>query len=161
MSNIIEIYRMSRPTGNELNDFHKRLCPEISHAITNILERPHMEVIEYNLAHIIVQCATAFDHSIEASEFTQGKDYDFGNNLSYNVLRKILPPIISLHGKLAKEMALVLMAYVPAYKLVATDEAKMYTKDLIRICYDILASMHLDYTEVIEKYLTETLVTKK
>lgn len=151
----------NKPNQEELLKLHKELSIEISRSITDLISNPTLENIEFQLAHIMYVCARAFDHQLLPEYFVMNKDYDFGENVHYNVLRKIVPPLTSLHGKLTKEMALVLMAYVPAYKVIATDEARMYTKDIMIVCYDIIGSLGLDYETVMKKYLSKVYGCKR
>lgn len=159
--NLLMYLPENKPTQEELVKLHRELPIEISKSITDLIANPTMDNIQYQLAHIMFICARSFDHQLLPEYFVMNKDYDFGENVHYNVLRKIVPPLISLLGKLTKEMALVLMAYVPAYKVIATDEAKMYTKDMLIVCYDIIGSLELDYETVMKKYLSKVYGCKR
>lgn len=122
---------------------------ELIHTINNKLSELEMsndnDTIIRELCHILTLVVIAFEIPILKSI---GKDYDFGGNVKYNIYRKILPPLYNVMGKFTKEMALALMGYDPRYKLGSLDEARLYARDIVAICIDLIESLLRTQTEL-------------
>lgn len=151
--NIIQEYEMK--ANLDKDDVMSNLVPFINKKIDNIETNKDGYVTIRELCHLLAMVVIAFEIPVLKSV---GKDYDFGSNVKYNIYRKVLPPLYSVMGKFTKEMALALMGYDPRYKLGSLDEARMYARDIVAICIDLITSLlktqeRLDFKSAMEEAL--------